>query len=596
MNDRITTAYARGEAPTLDRWLALAFVVLTGALAMGARAPLTTAIIGLVTGMGILLFSSLDGQLFARRRHALRRLGLWIRPLLTLAACSALIVAIGPQSPGWLVIFPFLCAMAFTYEGHALPFLQLVFVGVAATVTWMQGTSTVDTVIAVVALATIAGLAFVAVRELAKGAGELRDTTKRLLCAEQARASATLEAQQSARLASVGRLAAGVAHEVNNPLTVVLSNIECLETSHRNLGGLAEVERSDLRLITREIGDAAKRVRRIVGDVKAFSRVHHDDQSVAIDIQTLVEGSIRMVHHQLCHRARLIRDYKTCPPVIGDPTRLGQVFVNLLINAIQAIPEGDVGSHEIKISTGPCAPDRVFIELHDTGVGIPHDDLDRIFDPFFTSKPVGKGTGLGLSIVHGIVARMGGDVEVQSTPGRGTTFRLVLPAASGNIVETRRPSPSGPHSSRGKRNARVLIIDDEELVLESLARTLRPHKVTTMVNGAEALRFLEGDDNFDLILCDLMMPAMSGIEFHAQITQRFAHLLPCTVIMTGGAFTSEAEAFLARLETPCLEKPFSGRDVRKLIEESLGAAHVASIDPGTPPNSDASPTTRQPLH
>jgi PAS domain S-box-containing protein len=233
----------------------------------------------------------------------------------------------------------------------------------------------------------------------------------------------------SDRLAAVGTLAAGVAHEINNPLAFVLSNLSFL---FRELQGVASElppgRIAEMEEVLREAADGANRVRQIVRDLRTFSRGDDDEVATPVNVQSVLESAITMARGELRTRARIVREYSDVPLVEGNEGRFGQVFLNLLINAAQAIPQGRPDQHEVRLVLRP-AGDRVIVEVKDTGVGMSPDVRARIFDPFFTTKPVGEGTGLGLSICHGIVTGFGGEIIVESEEGQGSTFRVVLPVA-----------------------------------------------------------------------------------------------------------------------------------------------------------------------
>ncbi|NVJ14807.1 GAF domain-containing protein [Myxococcus sp. AM010] len=232
----------------------------------------------------------------------------------------------------------------------------------------------------------------------------------------------------SDRLAAVGTLAAGVAHEINNPLAFVLSNLSFLAGElHALARELPPGRMGELEEVLREATDGAHRVRQIVRDLRTFSR-GDDEVATAVNVKAVLESAITLARSELKLRARLVRDYREVPLVEGNEGRFGQVFLNLLINAAQAIPLGHSERHEVRLSLR-TAGDRVVIEVRDTGVGMPPEVRARIFDPFFTTKPVGEGTGLGLSICHGIVTGFGGDISVESEEGRGSIFRVSLPVA-----------------------------------------------------------------------------------------------------------------------------------------------------------------------
>jgi signal transduction histidine kinase/HAMP domain-containing protein len=231
------------------------------------------------------------------------------------------------------------------------------------------------------------------------------------------------------RLVSMGKLATGVGHEINNPLAYVLSNLNFLyKELHRTGATPSEEERQELLTVVADAKEGAERVRNIVQDLMKLSR--HDDTSTGkADLKAVVSAAVKIASHEVRRRARLVEELNELPPVMGSASRLGQVFLNLIINAAQAIPEGHVEENEIRIAARAETPDRVLVEIRDTGCGISPENLDKIFDPFFTTKPAGEGTGLGLSLVHSIITTLGGTITVESQVNRGTTFRLTLPTA-----------------------------------------------------------------------------------------------------------------------------------------------------------------------
>jgi signal transduction histidine kinase len=366
----------------------------------------------------------------------------------------------------------------------------------------------------------------------------------------------------SDRMVSIGMLAAGVAHEINNPLAVVLSNLELAVAELEALRGA-----DDLTSIVEEVTDAnaaAQRIRDIVRDLKLFSRAS-DDASGPVDVQRVLESTLRMAWNEIRHRARLRRELQAVPFVEANESRLGQVFLNLVINAAQALPDGHADEHEIAIATRLGDDGRVVVEIRDTGSGMSPEVKKRLFTPFFTTKPLGVGTGLGLSIVHRIVTALGGELGVDSEPGRGTTFRVHLP------VSTRRPEPSKPaHPIAPVRRGRILIVDDERLVANAFSRALRTsHEVVVRNRGREVLDLLEAGERFDAIVCDLMMPEMTGIQLHDAIARLHPDQAAAMIFVSGGAFTSQARAFLDAVPNPRLEKPFKLSALAALVNERL---------------------------
>jgi two-component system cell cycle sensor histidine kinase/response regulator CckA len=263
-------------------------------------------------------------------------------------------------------------------------------------------------------------------------------------------------------------------------------------------------------------------------------------------------------------RALVVREYGALPPVLADETRLGQVFLNLLVNAAQAIPEGTPDQHRIVLRTHAGPGGEAIVEVEDTGAGIEQWKLERIFEPFWTDKPVGVGTGLGLSIVHGIVTGMGGEISVRSEPGRGSTFRVVLPARPRPEEAAQAAAPVQPDV--GARRPRILLIDDEPNLGVTLATGLRDHAdLVSVRSGHDGIRVLLGDSGFDLILCDLMMPDLTGMDVFEEIVRQRPALRQRFVFTTGGAVTDRARAFIERMPDHRLDKPFRLEQVEALL-------------------------------
>jgi signal transduction histidine kinase len=231
------------------------------------------------------------------------------------------------------------------------------------------------------------------------------------------------------RLATMGRTAAGVAHEINNPLAYVLSNLTYLqEELRRPREALPEQERQDLLEAATEAWTGAERVRFITQDLKMLSRAE-ETTAGPVQLSAVVRSSVRMAAHELKNRARVVEDCDGVPPVQGNAARLGQVFLNLIINAAHAITPGRAEANEIRVTARLSEPDRVKVDVSDTGCGITPENLERIFDLFFTTKPVGEGTGIGLAMCRNIVTSLGGSITVESQIGRGTTFHITLPVS-----------------------------------------------------------------------------------------------------------------------------------------------------------------------
>jgi signal transduction histidine kinase len=371
----------------------------------------------------------------------------------------------------------------------------------------------------------------------------------------------------SERMASVGMLAAGVAHEINNPLAILTAN---LELAGEQLAGLLSQENAPgppiapaaVNQLLQDAQEAAERIRLIVRDLGSLSRSNDEEQHVSVELHRVLDSSVRMASNEIRHRAQLVRSYGEVPLVKGSEAKLGQVFINLIVNAAHAIPEGRAATNEIKIVTRTDEAGCAVVEVHDTGSGIPPSILPRIFDAFFTTKAVITGTGLGLAICHRIVTAYGGRISVESQVGRGSIFRTVFPPAHGKAAEAKIIASEVAPGRRG----RILVVDDERMLGITIQRALADeHEVVAVTAATEALELLKGGAQFDLILCDLMMPEMSGMDLYAQLRKLVPDQTSKFVFMTGGAFTSDASSFLAQISNPSIEKPIRASKLRSLV-------------------------------
>jgi PAS domain S-box-containing protein len=372
------------------------------------------------------------------------------------------------------------------------------------------------------------------------------------------------------RLAALGVLSAGIAHEINNPLAYLLLNLEYLS---RELPNLARdpTQLDWLMLRVRDACHGAERVASIVRDLRTFARAD-DGLRGPVDVRAALEAALNIAGNEIKQKATLIRDYEPVPPVEANPNRIEQVLLNLLLNAVQSLsPEAN--GQEIRASLRASAG-QVAIIIQDTGSGIPDELLGKIFDPFFTTKPVGVGTGLGLPICRSIVRGLGGEISVRSTLGHGSEFTVTLPASTGEVrekLDAPRPA-SVPPPTRGK----ILIVDDEISVSRTLKALLEnEHDVSLAEDGAEALAAIAASEGsgFDVIMCDLMMPGMSGMELYETIRRGYPGLEQRMVFMTGGVSMDRAREFLATCLNLTFEKPFDFERLRRTLRRLVEIAH-----------------------
>jgi two-component system, cell cycle sensor histidine kinase and response regulator CckA len=367
------------------------------------------------------------------------------------------------------------------------------------------------------------------------------------------------------RMASVGTLAAGVAHELNNPLAYVLSNVRLLREELDSSGDGVSPDRAfDLQELVDEAVHGIERMRSIVRDLKTFSRMD-DEHLEVVEVGSVVRACLNLCRNELRHRAIVDVELTPTPSVRINESRLAQMVLNLLINAAQALPEGTAELGRITVRTR-AEGDLTVLEVEDTGHGIAAGATARIFDPFFTTKGPGEGTGLGLSICRNIATAAGGGIDVESVEGEGSRFRVWLPQDRGRRPE-RSISPRPPSGPPGAVS-RLLVIDDEPLVARSLKRVLRDHDVTLASTGEQAVDLLTSNgSHFDLVLCDLMMPGMTGMDVFGAVTDKMPELADRFVFMTGGAFTSGARDFLDHVANERIEKPFDPNRLRTLVRE-----------------------------
>lgn len=394
----------------------------------------------------------------------------------------------------------------------------------------------------------------------------------------------------SSKLAAIGELAAGVAHEISNPaafVSVYLSEV-CREMARaeraiENLKAkycddlaailaLSELEHggrsfAEVGEMLRDSLDGVQRITSTVKELRAFARIERDDTEV-VDINEIVKTACKVCHTQIRYRARLEESLKATRTIVASRSRLIQVVTNLLTNAAQAIEEAAPGQHRIRVAT-EATEDCLLVTVEDSGRGIDPETRAKIFQPFFTTKSRDVGTGLGLALCANIVRDHLGEISVQSKPGGPTVFEVRLPFNNGLVpgwAETSRP----PRNKVGSRK-KLLIIDDEVQLLRAYQRSLsRYHDIEIAEGGAKGLgRILQGG-NFDLIVCDLMMPDVDGVDIHTAVTEKAPELISRLVFSSGGVFTRRVQEFLRATESIQLQKPLE----IGAIEEALSVLKV----------------------
>jgi PAS domain S-box-containing protein len=388
--------------------------------------------------------------------------------------------------------------------------------------------------------------------------GLSRDVTERKL-AEEERRQLELKSQITSRLASVGEMAAGVAHEINNPLTGITGYAQLL----MDRKDLPPDIRSDLAAIN----EGAQRVAGIVQRLLAFSRQTRPQRKL-VEINDLIDSTLVLRAYHL--RVNNIEVIKRLMPdlleTVVDPGQIQQVLLNLIVNAETEMKLAH-GKGKLTITTEK-RDNFIKIYVKDNGPGIKPEVMDKIFDPFFTTREVGQGTGLGLSLCYGIVAEHNGRIYAESKPGKGATFIVELPV----ITEVIPPEPAEPVivESKKKIKARILAVDDEKVVRDVVKRVLSGggHKVETVDNAADALNRIESH-RYDLVLVDIKMPGMNGVELYKRIQKINKPLARRVVFITGDVMGADTEKFLAETKSDHIEKPFNAEQLEKAVRRAL---------------------------
>jgi PAS domain S-box-containing protein len=385
-----------------------------------------------------------------------------------------------------------------------------------------------------------------------------RDVTERKK-AEEERRQMELKAQITSRLASVGEMAAGVAHEINNPLTAV--------TGYAQLLVDREDIPPDIRSDLAAINDGARRVAGIVQTLLSFSR-QTKPQRKLVDINELIEGTLvlRAYHLRVNNIEVITRLAPGLLETVVDPGQIQQVLLNLIVNAETEMKLAH-GKGKLTITTEK-SHNTIKICCQDNGPGIKPEVMDKIFDPFFTTREVGQGTGLGLSLCYGIVAEHKGKIYAESKPGKGATFVIELPV----VTEAKPPKPAEPVVKKPKKavKARILVVDDEQVVRDVINRVLtgEGHKVDTVDNAADALKKIESK-RYKLILLDIKMPGMNGVELYKRIQKIAKPLARKVVFITGDIMGADTEKFLSETKVAHIDKPFDAEQLSREVKRAL---------------------------
>lgn len=415
----------------------------------------------------------------------------------------------------------------------------------------------------------------------------------RVAAAPRRRSPLAIRSGLQGRLTTVGKLTAGVAHEVNNLLAFVQGNLALAARSVEELSaqGTAECDAAsprrtpgqigsspqwrDLRDLMRDACVGVGHIAEIVSDLNSVARVD-DDAFKPVDVNEIVAFACRVAGNSIRPRARLQVVPGEIGHVRGNRVGLGQVVLNLLLNAAEATPEGDSDAHTITVRTAQT-PRGVELTVRDTGRGVPVAIRDRIFDPFFSTSTAGKHAGLGLAMCADIVDRHRGSIHLEDVPGPGSCFTVVLPTHSDAPIM--QSEPIAPEVTARETRGRVLVVDDDPMVRKLLCRFLgKAHVATPAPDGQHALQLLREGQDFDAVVCDLAMPGMDGPALFEAACQLAPWWVERFIFVSGGAYTARCDAFIAGTTAPVLAKPIDRRAVMAAVEQVMASSRCRLLN------------------
>ncbi len=365
------------------------------------------------------------------------------------------------------------------------------------------------------------------------------------------------EHELSRRLAALGSFAAGLAHELNNPLAYMLSNLEILQDQLQRLPGATEELHEAVR-------DSLSGVHQVAGTVRNLRKLSKppSPQPSPLNLIDTLALALKVVGPRLALRATLETELPERLFVLGTSVELGQVFMNLLNRAYEALPEGRAAEHFVSLRARTEGP-QVVVELEDNGVSVPEDELSRVFEPFRTHR-----AGFGLAVCHRIIQAHGGQITIERREDRGSVIRVCL---------ERSPRAHQASEALASARLRLLIVDDEPALLRAHKRVFKAHEVKTASSGNEAIALLSENPQFDVILSDIHMPDGDGIDLYRAIQKAHPHLLSRIIFLYGGAFSDRTANFLTAVDAPKFSKPLSNSRLREVVEKAgRRSSHASS--------------------
>ncbi len=397
------------------------------------------------------------------------------------------------------------------------------------------------------------------------------------------------------RLIVIGQLAAGVAHEINNPAAFIMANITNMQAAISEIKNTCNAIRicldyeeaetirerlkdimsgsnvygviNDTEEIIKETFDGIDRIRSIVKDLRIFSRIEEERLELT-SINEIIDIAANMTYNEIKHKARLEKNLNKLPLIIADKSKLVQVIINLLLNSAQAIKKGQANENKIRIIS-QVVENNIIVRIEDTGTGIPEELLPRIFEPFFTTKPKEEGTGLGLALCADIINKHKGDISIVETSKNGTSIEVKIPFDN-NPADKGKNITREDKLSKIIKKKRILLIDDEALLLKAYKRNLqRDYDVSTCESSEEALELLKRDQNFDLILCDIVMPGMSGLDLYKILQKDYNDLSKKVIFCSGSGFGATSKVLSESYNNIYLQKPISMAKLKESIEKEI---------------------------
>jgi signal transduction histidine kinase/CheY-like chemotaxis protein len=361
----------------------------------------------------------------------------------------------------------------------------------------------------------------------------------------------------ASRLAAIGMLAAGITHAINNPLAYAMGNLSfAIEQVQAMVGSNPEL--SVVLLALRDALEGSERVRRTVRELKSFSRPHFESTG-DVDLEKVISSAISVARAEIQHLARVTADLAEVPPVTAGEAQLAQVFLTLLLHAAYGVAGGHVATNEIRVTARPSSPGEVIVEISNSGApGAPHSTAVDISPGALSDEPA----EFGLAFCRRLVEEYGGTIGVEKGPEGNSTFRVSLPVSRESIPVPHKASPTEP------RRARVLVVDDEPRIGSAISRILGPlHDVTAVYSAVDALARIEGGEDYDVILCDILMPHMTGSDLYRSLETKAPRFTGRVVFMTGGPFSVRESEILDTVKNPRLEKPFAPETLRDLVQQ-----------------------------